>query len=513
MTDGTISAAAKRPGTRLRQSLGRVDPLTAAVGVVALIVYTMHGFAGFLSRDLGLFSYAGQQVVNGVPPYIGLLNRQGPLASLIPAIGVVGARVGGYDDLLGMRVLYMIISVLCVCLVYRLGRDLFMYRLAGLAAAAAFLSFYGFIQYASNGPREKTAMVLFLLLALLAVVKQRWLAAGVCLGLATLTWQASLLVGLPAVVIATFRLGQAVDRIRALASVAAGGLATALVFLVYYAAIGSVRVFLDCFVLINAKYAVRASFVSELEANWTELRSGYGFSLWVMIAGLVSIIVVALLAILSKSRRRDPMRMPVAGIGAATVAGLIWTSQVFDGWPDVFVLLPLAALGIGGLTRELVDRVSPTTAVSVTLVWVVAAGVAASAFSLSGRSERLDVQRASVRTVFDVLPDASVLSIEAPQVLVLSGRTNINRYQEYVFTLGVYMDETWPGGRKGYGKWVGREEPTILAVRERWVPPWLSHTVRTEYRRVGRAPGWVWYVHRSVGRADISGLRQRLRGQ
>lgn len=513
MNDGTITAASKRPGTRLRQSVGRIDPLTPAVGIVAVLVYAMHGFDGFLSRDLGLFSYAGQQVANGVPPYVGLLNRQGPLASLIPAAGAVGARVGGVDDLLGMRVLYLIISVICVCLVYRLGRDLFVHRLAGLAAAATFLGFYGFIEYASNGPREKTAMVLFLLLALSAVVKQRWFVAGACVGLATLTWQASLLVGLTAVVIATLSLGPAAERIRALAHVAAGGLATGLLFLVYYAVIGSVRTFLDCFILLNAKYAAGASFVSELELNWRRLQNAYGFFVWVMVVGLASIVVLALLALLSKSRRRDPMRMPVAGIGAATAVGVAWTSQVFDGWPDVFVLLPLAALGIGGLTRELVDRVSSRTALSLTLAWVVAAAAAASAFSVSRRNDQLDLQRESVRSVFEILPDASVLSIESPQVLVLSGRTNLNRFQEYVLALGLYLDETWPGGLEGYGEWVGREEPTILAVRQGWVPSWLSHTMQAEYRRVGRAPGWVWHVHRSVGRARIAELRQVLRGQ
>jgi hypothetical protein len=510
MKDRTIGQTGTRPGTRLRQTLGRIDPLTPVVGVLAVVVYALHGFDGYLSRDLGLFSYAGQQVANGVPPYLGLLNRQGPLAHLIPAVGVVGARVGGFDELLGMRVLNLIISVICVCLVYRVGRTLFVYRLAGLAAAATFLGFYGFIEYASNGPREKTAMVLFLLLALLAAGKQRWFLAGACVGLATLTWQLSLLVGLTAVVIAPLSLGPA-ERVRAVARIAAGGLATALVFLAYYSAIGSVRTFLDCFVLINAKYPVGRSFAAQLELNWAQLQTGYGLFVWVMLVGWVSIVVLALLAVLSKSRRRDPMSMPVAGIGAATVVGIVMTSQIFDGWPDVFVLLPLAALGIGGLTRELVDRVSPRVALSLALAWLVAAGVLAVTFSVSRKTDQLDRQRESVQSVFEVLPDASVLSIEAPQVLVLSGRTNINRFQEYVLTLGRYLEDTWPDGRKGYGEWVGRAEPTILAVRQGWVPWWLSRTMRTEYRRVGHAPGWDWYVHRSVGRAEISELRQTLR--
>ena len=75
------------------------DPLTYLVGVTTLVVYVVHGFNGSLTRDLAIYSYAGQQVVEGSPPYIGILNRAGPLAHLLPAIGVAERRAGGFDDL------------------------------------------------------------------------------------------------------------------------------------------------------------------------------------------------------------------------------------------------------------------------------------------------------------------------------------------------------------------------------------------------------------------------------
>ena len=58
----------------------------------------------------------------------------------------------------------MLIATACVCVVYLLGRDVFGSRLVGLVTAATFLTFHGFIQYASNGPREKTPMTLFIVL-------------------------------------------------------------------------------------------------------------------------------------------------------------------------------------------------------------------------------------------------------------------------------------------------------------------------------------------------------------
>ena len=88
---------------------------------VALLTYALHGFNGMLTRDLAVYSYAGQQVAEGVPPYLGILNRAGPLAHVIPGIGVGIARIGGFDDVLTMRLLFMVIATLCVCAVYVLG--------------------------------------------------------------------------------------------------------------------------------------------------------------------------------------------------------------------------------------------------------------------------------------------------------------------------------------------------------------------------------------------------------
>ncbi len=44
------------------------DLLPWVVGAVALVTFSLHGFHGRLSHDLGVYTYAGQQVADGVPP-------------------------------------------------------------------------------------------------------------------------------------------------------------------------------------------------------------------------------------------------------------------------------------------------------------------------------------------------------------------------------------------------------------------------------------------------------------
>ena len=99
----------------------------------------MHGFRGFLDRDVALYAYGGQQVVDGVPPYEGIINRAGPLAHILPGLGVAVARLIGADDLTTIRVVFMLFAAGCVGVVYLLSRDVFGSRLSGLAASAAFL--------------------------------------------------------------------------------------------------------------------------------------------------------------------------------------------------------------------------------------------------------------------------------------------------------------------------------------------------------------------------------------
>lgn len=120
-------------------------------------------------------------------------------------------------------------------------------------------------------------------------------------------------------------------------------------------------------------------------------------------------------------------------------------------------------------------------------------------FSVEDRDYRLGRQRGSVEAVIEHLPpDASFLSISAPQALVLSGKTNPTRHQVFATGLGRYIDDTWPDGLEGFGEWIGREQPTMITVAG-GLRPWMTATIEADYRRVGRAPGWTWYAHQSLG--------------
>ncbi len=474
------------------------------VGAVALATYALHGFSGLLTRDLSVYSYAGQQVADGVPPYVGILNRAGPLAHVIPGIGVGIARLGDFDDVLTMRRLFWVIAALCVCAVYLLARDLFTSRLAGVASAATFLTFSGFVHYATSGPREKTPMTLFIVCALWAATRRRWFTAGVFVSLATLCLQIAFPASFAAVVAAALVLEPG-GRLRALGRIALGGAVPVAVCGVWFALAGSLRQSIDAFYVINARYTTPNPVLDELDTVWLDARTAYGLSLWLLFGGLVALIALALAGL-----RKGPGRTDVvlAAFSVGVVVGLLWNLKDYDAWPDLFPMLPFAAVGVGGLFALMAKRVSPRTAVAVTVAWSVAAIGVAGQYALSERNDKLVAQRESVAAVLGELPaTARIISVEAPQPLVLSGRKNPTRHQMFRSGLQDYVEDIWPGGLDGYRRSIVARNPTLVSMGETVSETWRK-SIQPEYVYIGRGPDWYWYARASLGEAKLAALRR-----
>lgn len=497
---------------KLTDRLRRVDPLGPLMTAVALLVFLVQGFDSLLTRDLALYSYGAQQTVEGVPPYVSVLNRAGPLAHLVPAIGVAAGRAVGMDDVLAMRLLMMLISLACVWLLYLLSRDLFGSRLAGVASASALLTFAGFVTYAVGGPREKTTLTLFVLLAFWAVLKQRWLVAGICVALATLTWQPSFITGLLAAVVAIAGLGRTAMLPAAL-RFGVGGLIPTAIITAGFALASATTEFLDGFVLINWRYTTPGRFYG-FHDRVDLLFDAFGVSFVVILTGLVASLVFAALRAPHAFRSREAPDLAVVGIGVATVGGVVWSLFVFNGWADLMVLLPSAALGVGALAAELQERVPARIGVTILATWSALCLVAGGISSFEHREHTLDRQRAEVDAMFATAPsDATVLSVGGPEPLVLTHRTNPIRHQMFLAGLEDYVDDTWPGGLEGLAEWVGEEQPTFLTVDHPDWYGWLAPTLDEEYVEVGTTPGdFTWYVHRSVGEETIDELRDTPSG-
>lgn len=484
----------------------RPDRLVPAVAVVSVVVYVAHGFHGVLTRDLGIYSYAGQQVADGVPPYLGVLNRAGPLAHVLPGVGALVARAGGFDDVVTMRVFFMLLATAAVCMAYLLGRDLFGSRGAGLVTAGTMLAIHGFIQYASSGPREKTPMALFVIAALWAVTQRRWLTAGVLTSLATLCLQTAFFSTFTAVVAGVLLLARG-KRLRALARVAAGGLVPVLVLGTWFALAGSLRATYDGFYWINRRYTVPNPLTADRVLVWGDLQAAYGVTVWLLLAGAVLLVLVSLAAVSGRARTAQPGLLALPAMAAGLGAGLWWILQEYDAWADLFPVLPFAALGLGAAYAVAVHRLAPRWQAVVAGVLATTAVGLALAYSLGTRDHGLDEQREATDAVLATLPPgATITSIEAPQPLVLTRRTNPTRYQMFRSGLQDYMDDTWPGGLVGFQEDLVADGQDLVAVGETVSRRWRD-SLRPDYVYVGSAPLWDWYARASLGADTIADLR------
>jgi len=488
-----------------------VDPWGPVLAAMGTVVFLLHGYGGILTRDLALYAYGGQQFAEGVPPFVAVLNRAGPLAHMVPGVGTwVGRLLGadsGADDLMAMRVLMTVLSAIAVWVVYLLTRDAFGSRVAGVAAATSLLAFQGFVTYATGGPREKTTMMLLMALALWAVVHRRWGWAGVAVALATLTWQPVFFGGAGAAAAGALLVRGRRGTLVALVRFAVGGLVTLLVFVVYYVLVDALQEFWDAFYGINSTYTQQASLLRYLAYDPTEIFDGFGWSLWLILLGLGAMIALGAVR-LRRADRDDPHDVAVVALGGGTLVSLLWSFNVFNGWADAVFVLPLAAAGLGGLVHHVAGRV-PTRAVAVATAYAVVATVAAGANAWATRDERLGPMTDVNEQVVDIVgPDATYMSIGAPQPLVFGRERNWIYHQMFIGGLYEYVDDTWPGGLDGLADDMRAERPTIVTVDHLEWYEFAQPVLEEDYVELGTTYLMTWYADASLPREELDRLRE-----
>ena len=499
--------------------------LPGALALVALAAWLPRGLDGILGRDLGVYAYAGERLASaGAWPYDAVLNRAGPLGHLLPGLAALAGEPLGADPIASMRVAYLACAVATVALAALVARRTFGSAVAAVAAAAAFLTFDEFGALATWGPREKTVMVLLVLASLAASAARRWVLAGVLVAAATLTWQPAFVAAFPAVVAGALVDREGAPSRRALARrvglVVAGGAGTAALVLAAYAVTGRLQRFLDCFVLINARWTEQPSPVGRLGEAVDTTVAGYGVGAVVALVGVVASLVAGARVLADRSRRgrRDAA---VVAAAVATLGAVLWSLRAYQGAPDLFVVLPGAALGVAGLASALASRLAsrladrPRAALAVPalgaalLVAGAGVGLAGAVADRGGPAGRgLDEQRAVVAELQGVVgDDARVVTLDAPDLTVLWGAVSPVRVMLTTNGLTDYVEDTWPGGTEGFADDLAATDPDVVALRdtvddESWLAPLVAG--RTE---VGRGAGWRIWVTDDVPERDLRRLR------
>lgn len=472
----------------------RVDPGVGLWLLATLAVWGLHGFQDGLSRDAALYVYAGQEVADGEAPYVGVLNRAGPLAHLLPGLGVELGRLVGIGDVVGARAVFFLLVSATPALTYVLTRDVFDSRLAGSIAAATLLAVPGVALLATDGPQSKQPMMLGLLVALVLLTRRRWLTAGVVTGLATLTWQPVLVVlGSVALVVAALTPGDRRSRLVGLARFVAGGGLALGVTVGYFLLAGAFDAFVEGFWAVNAGYTDQEGLATRPAWAWDALTMWFGWTTGVLVVGWVLSLVLALVAL---RRGRGPGADAVA-LGAATVAGIGWSMSAFNGAPDALLVLPLAATGIGGGVALAVGWLPDVWRRPLSVVaagWVLVTLAATVHLTWADRAPELAAERAEAEAVFATAPaGATVFAFDAPQSLALTGRESLSRYVLFGEGMKQYVASQWATGFRGYVERVREMRPTVVVTSERGLSGSLRPLAR-DYVEVEGGTDWRAFV-------------------
>ncbi|QZY28494.1 hypothetical protein [Nocardioides coralli] len=507
----STSTATPPPGvaTEPRPRRLGLDPLVPLWLLAPVVTWIGHGFTNGVTRDVALYIQAGQAVADGEPPYVAVWNRAGPLAHLLPGLGVSLGRWVGAEDVTGARVLYFALAALTPVLVYVTVRTVFGSRLGGSVGAAAMVSFPLWAHFSTSGPDSKQPMVVFMALALMLVVQRRMLLAGVATALATLTWQPVLF----ALALAALVMGLTADggwrgRVLALGRFALGGLATLTATVLYFVAAGALSDFLDGFWRANAGYTSQPPLLRHLPAVSAGMQHWFGWTLWLLLGGLVLSVVVALVVLVLRPVAGTPLADARAGAvatGAATVGAVAWSFYAFNAAPDSLLVLTVAAVGLGNGAALLAHAVSgwkvPRTALAVGVAGFVLAALVTTALEMVGTAKSTILGgRNQAEKVLSPLPEASVMTVGVPQPLALTGRRSISPYQLFSPAIQRWIDDTWPGGLTAYVSWVREQEAEVLFT----VPgpmPQLFKPLEPDYVPVGRFHSWRAWLHVDVDKS------------
>ena len=459
------------------------NALTIVALLAAALLFTRFGLDDKLSRDESIYAYAGQQLAHGVAPYVSIFDPKTPGAQLLSGLGFWLARLLGADGLDTVRIVFGITAGLAVAAVALLAAALFDSALAGLAAAVAMVSFEGFAVDALGGPDAKTPGVLLAVTAMLLLVRHRWFWAAFAGSLAFLFWQPLIVFPLVAV------LGAAVTapggRRRASARALAGAALPVAATVAGFWAAGALPDLVEATVRFPLTGIERGheSFGDRLKLIDGTVASYYGRGLFY--AGLV-----AALALVAARARRDGRSDPyIWVVGISLAAMLAFPLTDFQGYPDLFPLLPYAALGVGGVVAFAVARVPPRRqreAGAVVLLLAVAALAVSWARFAGARDDELALQRADAATIASLLDHRGPLyAIGDPAPLVLTGRRNPSRYIYLGSGVDRWKTDHTPGGFEGWTRQIQAVDPAVVVMRT-WhgdesddMKRWLERSYRT----------------------------------
>ena len=453
------------------------------VAAVALVVYAQSRFWNLPSAgDRANWDYIAQVISRGGVPYRDVVNIKSPLSAYVGAAAIVTTRPFGLRDAQAIRITYILLAALTVAFTFLVALDYFGSRSVAMLASAIMLSFSAVARLNGGGTQPKTPMILFGLMTLWAIMKDRPFTAGAFGMLSALSWQPGLLfVGAAGLAFSRYLTSW---RDRKVVRLIAGASIPLAIPLIYFWAVGALKDFYLWNIHFNATiYGPRgvrtlAGFYHRIGKMLSGTYHGGRYFFYLAAPGL-------LVALFEEARRAKQEgarslldRAPYHAVFIAPLVYFLFCMVDIQGGADLIPLLPFvaifAAIAVAWVVKgavRLIARRRPAldggrleewaSAAVAALILVIVTGDAI----FSARDQRLKLQDEEVaQMVSNLEPGDKIYVHGQTEILVLSGLTNASKY--YLLDRGKdeYLDRILDGGFTGWLQTLKEERPKIVAL-------------------------------------------------
>ncbi len=307
--------------------------------------------------DNQLYFFAADRVADGIPPHISLVDHKHALSTMLSGWATAAGRAAGVDGMLAPRCLSVATACASVAGLWFAALKLSGRRVHAHLSALTMLAFGDFFFQAAAGYRPKVFMVVFIVAALLAYFHRRFVTAGAVSAAAFLCWQPAgvVLAGLGAGLLPGPRPHRTVLHL------AAGALVAVLAYQSYFFFHG---------VMGEQLYQTYGMHADVRQHRMPPIGESIDFLIALGLAhrdlagrliGVSFLVGLALGGLWVVSRPLRALRMaregsPWIGFSLAAAGAVAFTMIDHQAYPDMFVLHPFIALGVGWLLVVFCDH-------------------------------------------------------------------------------------------------------------------------------------------------------------
>jgi hypothetical protein len=168
--------------------------LSLAVFVVGMVLmFAYHPFKQSATGDAAIYDYMAQSILRGELPYRDVIDPKTPASMYLSAAAMAAGKLIGVRDVLAVRGLHILLMGLLVMVIYLVAEAYLDNRPAAILACLIPLMREDLVLMMLQGTQPKLPMMLFGMMSLLLIARDRPFWAGFCAMLSCLCWQPGLL--------------------------------------------------------------------------------------------------------------------------------------------------------------------------------------------------------------------------------------------------------------------------------------------------------------------------------